>query len=48
MKKILRMDTRNKGVLLFSTNNEDYYEISVRKGFSGLMYKTFFETLEKR
>ncbi|MCD7954463.1 MAG: 1-acyl-sn-glycerol-3-phosphate acyltransferase [Lachnospiraceae bacterium] len=47
LKKISRMDTRNKGILLFSMSNEDYYEISVRKGFSGLMYKTFFETLEK-
>jgi len=47
LEKISRMDTRNKGILLFSTNNEDYYEVSVRKGFSGLMYKTFFEALKE-
>ncbi|MCD7956277.1 MAG: 1-acyl-sn-glycerol-3-phosphate acyltransferase [Lachnospiraceae bacterium] len=46
LEKISRMDTRNKGVLLFSVNNEDYYEVSARKGFSGLMYKTFFEALK--
>lgn len=45
--KISRMDTRNKGILLFSANNDDYYEVSARKGFSGLMYKTFFEALKK-
>ncbi|MCD8073878.1 MAG: 1-acyl-sn-glycerol-3-phosphate acyltransferase [Lachnospiraceae bacterium] len=48
LEKISRMDTRNKGILLFSTNNEDYYEISVRNGFSGLMYKTFFEVLKEK
>ncbi|MCD7868627.1 MAG: 1-acyl-sn-glycerol-3-phosphate acyltransferase [Clostridiales bacterium] len=47
LEKISRMDTRNKGVVLFSMNNEDYYEISARKGFSGLMYKTFFEALKR-
>ncbi len=42
---ISRMDTRNKGIILFSLRNGDYFEISAKKGFSGLMYKTFFEAL---
>ncbi|MCD8104587.1 MAG: hypothetical protein LUF35_06205 [Lachnospiraceae bacterium] len=47
LKNISRMDTRNKGVILFSTSNEEYYEITARKGFSGLMYKTFFEAMKE-
>ncbi|MCD8326574.1 MAG: 1-acyl-sn-glycerol-3-phosphate acyltransferase [Lachnospiraceae bacterium] len=44
---ISRMDTRNKGIILFSLQNGDYYEINTKKGFSGLMYKTVFEALRE-
>ncbi|MCD7737878.1 MAG: 1-acyl-sn-glycerol-3-phosphate acyltransferase, partial [Lachnospiraceae bacterium] len=47
LKDISRMDTRNKGIILFSLQNGDYFEISVKSGFSGLMYKTVFETLKE-
>ncbi|MCD8361593.1 MAG: 1-acyl-sn-glycerol-3-phosphate acyltransferase [Lachnospiraceae bacterium] len=46
LEEISRMDTRNKGVILFSLNNENYYEIRAGKGVSGLMYKTFFQALK--
>ncbi|MCD8150978.1 MAG: 1-acyl-sn-glycerol-3-phosphate acyltransferase [Clostridiales bacterium] len=48
LEDISRMDTRNKGVILFSLNNEDYYEIRAGKGVSGLMYKTLFQALKNR
>ncbi len=44
---ISRMDTRNKGVILFSVDNRDYYEITPGKGDSGLMYQTFFNTMKE-
>ncbi|MCD7806454.1 MAG: hypothetical protein LUH19_03825 [Lachnospiraceae bacterium] len=47
LKDISRMDTRNKGIILFSLQNGDYYEINTKKGFSGLMYKTVFEALRE-
>ena len=43
---VSRMDTRNKGVILFSINNKDYYEVTLEKGGSGLMYKTIFEAIK--
>ncbi len=48
LEDISRMDTRNKGIILFSLRNGDYFEISAKKGFSGLMYKTFFEALKEQ
>ncbi|MCD7751847.1 MAG: 1-acyl-sn-glycerol-3-phosphate acyltransferase [Lachnospiraceae bacterium] len=46
--EISRMDTRNKGIILFSLGNGDYFEITAKGGFSGLMYKTFFEALKEQ
>ncbi|MCD7862589.1 MAG: 1-acyl-sn-glycerol-3-phosphate acyltransferase [Lachnospiraceae bacterium] len=45
--EISRMDTRNKGIILFSLRNGDYFEVAAKGGFCGLMYKTFFEALKE-
>ncbi|MCD7881743.1 MAG: 1-acyl-sn-glycerol-3-phosphate acyltransferase [Clostridiales bacterium] len=45
IEEIVRMDTRDKGILLFSTRNGDYFEASSRKGFPGLLFKTAYRQM---
>ncbi len=46
LREIAQMDTRNKGVLLFSTQKGEYYELASAREYPGLLYKTMFEQLK--
>ncbi len=46
--EIAELDTRDKGVLIFSTAAGDYYEIRSKGHYPGLLYKTMYQSLMKK
>ncbi len=48
LENIAYADTRDKGILLFSATDGGYYEITSKKGYPGLLYKTLLLSFKER
>ncbi len=48
IRDIMQFDTRDKGIILFTTYSGKYYEIRSENGYPGLLYKEIFNDLKKQ